>query len=63
MGNKVKSGTEILNEFFTDTINKIENVNVKISEAISTLYQKGKLTDTNIKNELQKLRDKDANKA
>lgn len=61
MDKKVKSGKEILDDFFTN-ISKIENVDSVLAESLSTLYDQGKLTDTNVKNELQKLRDKDANK-
>jgi hypothetical protein len=59
MENKVKSGVEILEDFFTN-ISKIENVDIKLAESLASLYQNQKLTDTNVKNELQKLRDKDA---
>lgn len=61
MDKKVKSGKEILDDFFTN-INKIQNVDSVLAESLSTLYEQGKLTDTNVKNALQKLRDKDANK-
>ena len=61
MEKKVKSGKEILDDFFTN-VSKIENVDSVLAESLSTLYDQGKLTDTNVKNELQKLRDKDANK-
>lgn len=61
MEDKVKSGKEILEDFFLN-ISNIDNVNKELAEALSNLYQQGKLTDANVKNELQKLRDKDANK-
>ena len=61
MHNKVKSGMEILEDFFTE-ISKIENVDKVLAKSLANLYQQGKLTDTNLKNELSKLRDKDANK-
>ena len=61
MDNKVKSGKEILDDFFTN-ISKIKNVDKGLAESLSNLYEQGKLTDTNVKNELSKLRDKDANK-
>lgn len=61
MDNKVKSGKEILDDFFTN-ISNIESVDKGLAESLATLYQQGKLTDTNVKNELQNLRDKDANK-
>ncbi|MDC9723183.1 MAG: hypothetical protein PSN34_10520 [Urechidicola sp.] len=56
MADKVKSGKEILDDFFND-IEEIENVDKDIAKMLSELYQNDKLTDTNVKNELQKLRD------
>lgn len=56
MADKVKSGKEILDEFFNE-IEKIENVDTDIAKMLSELYQNDKLTDINVKNELQKLRD------
>lgn len=57
MDKKVNSGKEILDDFFTD-ISNIMNVDKGLAEALATLYQQGKLTDTNLKNELQKLRER-----
>lgn len=56
MADKVKSGKEILDDFFNG-IEDIENVDTDIAKMLSELYQNDKLTDTNVKNELQKLRD------
>lgn len=56
MAEKVKSGKEILDDFFNG-IEEIENVDSDIAKMLSELYQNDKLTDTNVKNELQKLRD------
>jgi hypothetical protein len=61
MDNKVKSGKEILDEFFAN-ISSLENVDKELAESLASLYQQGKLTDTNVKNEIQKIRDKNANK-
>ena len=61
MGNKVKSGKEILDDFFTN-ISKTKNLDLKLAESLKKLYLQGKLSDTNLKNELQKLREKDGNK-
>jgi len=60
MAEKVKSGKEILDDFF-DGIEEIENVDKDIAKMLSKLYQDDKLTDTNVKNELQKLRDGNKN--
>lgn len=56
MAEKVKSGKEILDDFFNG-IEEIENVDTDIAKMLIELYQNDKLTDTNVKNELQKLRD------
>jgi hypothetical protein len=61
MNSKVKSGKEILDDFFSG-ISNIKNVDKALAESLSNLYQKGKLTDTNVRNELQKLRDNYGNK-
>ena len=63
MADKVKSGKEILDSFF-DNITEIKDVDTDIAKMLSELYQNDKLTDTNVKNELQKLRDgnRDENK-
>lgn len=55
MANTVKSGKEILDEFFTG-IENIENVDPAIASMIKQLYDEDKLTDANVKNELQRLR-------
>lgn len=60
MEDKVKSGKEILDDFF-NSIEEIENVDKDIAKMLSNLYQDDKLTDTNVKNELQKLRDGNKN--
>jgi flagellin-specific chaperone FliS len=61
MAEKVKSGKEILDEFFA-SLNEIEDVDNDIADMLSELYSNDKLTDVNVKNELQKLREKDVNK-
>jgi hypothetical protein len=58
---KVKSGKEILDDFFTN-ISKIKSVDKGLVESLAKLYQQGKLTDANLKNELQNLREKDVDK-
>lgn len=56
MAENVKSGKEILDDFFNG-IETIENVDADIAKMLKRLYQEDKLTDTNVKNELQQLRD------
>lgn len=58
MSNKIKSGKEILDDFFS-TIQQLDKVDKDIAEILTRLYQQGKLTDINLKNELQTLRDTD----
>lgn len=64
MSKTVKSGQEILNDFF-NTIESIEGVDPKISQLISQLYKDDSLTDKAIKNGLEQLRihEKDQNEA
>ena len=55
MDKKVKSGKEILDDFFAN-ISNIENVDKELAESLASLYQQGKLTDTNVKNEIQNIK-------
>jgi hypothetical protein len=55
MSMKVKSGQEILNDFF-ETIEAIKNVDPKIAQLIAQLYKGDSLTDKAIKNGLEQLR-------
>lgn len=57
MTNEVKSGQEILNEFFSQ-ITSIEGVDKEVANIVLSLYQNGKLTNTNLSNELGKIREK-----
>ena len=61
MNQKVKSGIEILDEFFEE-IKELDNVDISIAESLSQLYKLGKLTDANVKNMLQNLRESNENK-
>lgn len=61
MEEKVKSGKEILDDFF-ENIDNIENVDPEIAKMLNKLYNDEKLTDTNVKNELQTLRETDVDK-
>ncbi|KXK01387.1 MAG: hypothetical protein LC124_01050 [Ignavibacteriales bacterium] len=58
--NKVKSGKEILDDFFKE-ISSIENVDETIADSLAELYTNGKLTDKNVVNELQKIRTENGN--
>lgn len=62
MENKVKSGKEVLDEFFSELSN-LPNVDAEISNMLVDLYKAEKLSDVNIKNSLLKLREDNGNKA
>lgn len=53
--NKVKSGKQILDEFFMN-IADIENVDEEIANMLSGLYDNDKFTDRSIAHELRKIR-------
>ncbi len=55
MDKPVKSGKEILDDFFNNILN-IPNVDKKLASEIKKMYEKGKLTDTNLSNKLDFLR-------
>jgi len=59
MDNPIKSGKELLDEFF-DNITNIPDVDIKIAEKLRELYKGGKLTNTNISNSIAKLRGENA---
>ncbi len=56
MDNMIKSGKEILDDFF-NTIEQIPNVDCKIASKLKELYCNNKLTPTNLSNALSKLRE------
>jgi len=61
MADKIKSGKEILDDFF-DNLEEVENVDKDIAKMLVELYQNDTLTDKKVINELQKLREQDDNK-
>lgn len=54
MEDKIKSGKDVIDEFFSEIPN-IENVDEKTVNAIVQLYSENKLTDKNIQNALDEL--------
>ena len=62
MTERIKSGQEILDEFFSQIIN-IEGVDQDVVKTVLMLYQEGKLTNTNLSNELNKIREKKENES
>ncbi|MDR2427684.1 MAG: hypothetical protein LBD19_01880 [Endomicrobium sp.] len=57
--NNVKTGKEILDTFF-QSINSIDGIDTKISNALSELYKEGKFTENNVVNKLKELREANA---
>ncbi len=58
--NKVKSGKEILDDFFNN-ITTIDGVDISIANSLKELYTQGKLTDKNVANKLQEIRQQNGN--
>lgn len=54
MDKKIKSGKEVIDEFFSEIYN-IENIDEKTVESLISLYGEGKFTDKNIENKLDEL--------
>lgn len=61
MSERVKSGKEILDEFFRE-LKEIKDVDLNIANSLTELYKEGKFSDANVKNKLQELRDQDVSK-
>ncbi|MDP3111542.1 MAG: hypothetical protein Q8M71_05520 [Thermodesulfovibrionales bacterium] len=57
MSGELKSGQEILDEFFSK-ITGIDGVDKEVAEIVLKLYKDGKLTNTNLSNELSSIRDR-----
>jgi len=55
MTDRIRSGQEILEEFFTE-IASIEGIDQDVANIVINLYREGKLTDTNLSNELARIR-------
>ncbi len=56
MDNEIKSGKEILDDFFGN-VEEIEGVDPQVAAAVKKLYDDGKLTHTNLFNALAALRE------
>lgn len=57
MSGELKSGQEILDDFFSQITN-IDGVDKDVAEAVLKLYKDNKLTNTNLSNELSRIRDR-----
>ncbi len=55
MENKIRSGKEVINDFFAEILN-IEGTDEKTVEKLIELYSDNKLTDSNIQNALEELK-------
>lgn len=56
MTDRIRSGQEVLDEFFTE-IASIEGVDQDVANIVINLYREGKLSDTNLSNELARIRE------
>ena len=54
MSDKIKTGKEVIDEFFAEIMN-IKGIDKKTVEKLMSLYNEGKLTDTNIQNAMGEL--------
>ena len=54
MSEEIKSGKDVIDEFFSEIYN-IDNVDEKTVDALVSLYGEEKLTDKNIQNALEDL--------
>jgi hypothetical protein len=61
MDNQVKSGKEILEDFFNN-IQNIENVDKNLAQSLADLYKENNLTEKRVINKLQELREQNGNK-
>ncbi|MHB1346240.1 MAG: hypothetical protein ACYCXK_02005 [Candidatus Humimicrobiaceae bacterium] len=55
MTNEIKSGQEIIDEFFSEIL-EIKALDQKIVEVLINLHREDKLTNTNLSNELERIR-------
>jgi hypothetical protein len=60
MDSVIKSGKEILDDFF-NTIEQIPEVDSKLASRLKELYRENKLTSTNLSNALSELREEAQN--
>ena len=60
MPNEVKSGQQMLDEFFSE-LAKIKEVDKEIANIVIELYKEGKLSNTNLSNEFAEILEKKLN--
>ena len=56
MTERIRGGQEVLDEFFTEIAN-MEGVDQDVASIVINLYREGKLSDTNLSNELARIRE------
>ena len=61
MSVKIKSGKEVIDEFFAEIVN-VEGVDQKTVEKLVELYNENQLTDSKIQNALEKIKQEALNK-
>lgn len=62
MSEEIKSGKEILDEFFSiSNLKEIPDMDEKVANVLTELYQSKKLTARNLANALSKIREESAN--
>lgn len=54
MDNKIKSGKDVINDFFAEIYN-IPNADKKAVDALVELYSQGKLSDKNVQNTMDEI--------
>lgn len=59
MDEQIKSGKEVLDEFF-NTLKEVPGVSEDVADVLLTLYQSNKLTASNLTNALTKIREESA---
>lgn len=60
MSEKIKSGKDVIDEFFAEILN-VEGADKKTVEKLVELYKKNKLTDSNVQNALEDLKQAELN--
>jgi predicted nucleotidyltransferase len=61
MNDSIKSGKEVIDEFFSEIYN-VEDADKNTVDILVSLYSKNKLTDTNLQNALDDLLQKEVDK-
>lgn len=60
MNKKIKSGKDVIDEFFAEILN-VEGIDQKTVEKLVELHKENKLTDSNIQNALEELKQAELN--